>query len=228
MAKDAEKDAGMSAVTGASTGAAIGTEIMPGWGTAIGAVIGGIAGGVMGAFRGSAKRKAKRYQRLAAQIQQQRENNKDYATFLQMIRQQRLARAATIAESVARGVETSSAARGAVSGQQAQTAYSINYLAEDRRLQELYLGYMRRAGKATSIADDISALWGTVLSTAQPWANRGAKRAGEMFAKSGTQSTSSTTTSLTGDASGAITQTTTTVSSGYYDEQPEPVFGGLY
>lgn len=184
MAKEVGKQAGFSAASGASTGAAAGSLAGP-WGAVIGGVIGGAVGAISGAFRGSSQRKAKRYQKLAAQVQQQREANQDYAKFLQLIRQQRLARASTIAEAVASGLDYSSAVSGATSSQQAQTAYSINYLAEDRRLQSLYLSYMKSAGKAASIEQDQTALWSSVLALAGPFAQAGATNMGKNYAKTG-------------------------------------------
>lgn len=153
---------GLSAVAvGAATG-----SVVPVIGTAIGAVVGAAVGVVSGMFTGSSKKKAKRYARLANQIQQQREANRDYEQFLQMIRQQRLARAATMSQAVSLGLEGSSAVSGAMSGQQSQTAHNINYLAEDKRLQELYYSYAKKAGIATSIAQDQTALFNAVSNTA--------------------------------------------------------------
>jgi hypothetical protein len=203
MAKEVGKQAGFSAASGATTGAAAGSLAGP-WGAAIGAVVGGALGAISGAFRGSAQRKAKRYQKLAAQIQQQREENQDYARFLQLIRQQRLARASTLASAVASGLDRSSAVSGSISGQQSQTAYSINYLAEDRRLQSLYLSYMRSAGKAASIERDQTALWSSVLALAQPFAQAGAKQMGQNYAKTGDFFPSSTTGS---EQAGNLTMT---------------------
>ena len=184
MAGEQGKQAGFSAASGAATGAAAGSLGGP-IGAIIGGVIGGTLGAVSGAFRGNKQRKAKRYQKKAAAIQQQREANQDYNTFLQLIRQQRIARAASLAEAVATGTERTSKTAGTVSGQQSQTAYSINYLAEDRRLQSLYASYLRAAGKAQSIEQDLSALWSSVLSVAQPFAQAGIKQLGTNYAKTG-------------------------------------------
>lgn len=146
---------GMAA--GMATGAAAGS-VVPVVGTAIGAIVGGLIGTVGGVFSGKKKSKAKKYSRLAAQIQQQRENNRDYENFLQLVRKQRIARASTLAQAVAANLPTNtSAVGGAISGQQSQTAHSINYLAEDKRLQELYLSYLKRANVNTSVAQDINA-----------------------------------------------------------------------
>lgn len=164
------KQGTISAASGAAVGAAIGS-VVPVLGTAVGAVLGGAVGGIFGGFGGSASAKAKKYARLAAQVQQQREANKDYNNFLQMIRQQRLARAATESMSVASGTEMSSKTAGAISGQQSQTAYSIQFLAEDRRLQALYESYMRRAGKASSIAGDLNAGFNTLLQIGMTFAS---------------------------------------------------------
>ena len=157
--------AGVGIAAGAATGAAMGS-VVPGIGTAIGAVVGATVGIVSGAFTGKSKKKAKRYARLANQVQQQREANRDYEQFLQMVRQQRLARASTLSQAVAAGLSDASAVSGAVSGQQSQTAHGINYLAEDRRLQELYLSYMNRAGVAASVAKDQTALFNSLSNLA--------------------------------------------------------------
>lgn len=171
------KHGAISAATGAAVGAAVGS-VVPVLGTAVGALLGGAVGGVFGGFGGSASAKAKRYARLAAQVQQQREANKDYHTFLQFIRQQRLAQAATEAMSVASGTEMSSKTAGALSGQQSQTAYSVQFLAEDRRLQALYESYMRRAGKASSIAGDLNAGFNTLLQIGMSFAAMNAGNGG--------------------------------------------------
>lgn len=174
MAKETGKQAGLSATSGAATGAAVGSTIMPGWGTAIGAIVGGVAGAVAGVFRGSSKRKAKKYARLAAQVQKERQDNADYNTFLQLIRQQRLARAATMSQAVAAGSEMSSKTAGAISGQQSQTAYGINYLANDRRLQDLYASYTKRAAKAETVYQDQTAIWNTLLGVGMAYASANA------------------------------------------------------
>lgn len=171
------KQGTISAASGAAVGAAVGS-VVPVLGTAVGALLGGAVGGIFGGFGGSASAKAKRYARLAAQVQQQREANKDYHTFLQFIRQQRLAQAATESMSVASGTEMSSKTAGALSGQQSQTAYSIQFLAEDRRLQALYESYMRRAGKASSIAGDLNAGFNTLLQIGMSFAAMNAGNAG--------------------------------------------------
>jgi gas vesicle protein len=189
MAKEVGKEAGMSAASGATAGATLGTAIMPGWGTAIGAAIGAVVGGIAGAFSGSSKKKAKRYQKLAAKVQQEREANRDYEQFLQMIRQQRIARATTMSQAVSLGIEESTALQGAVSGQQSQTAHGINYLAEDRRLQELYNSYMKSAGKAASIAQDQSTAFNTL--------NNLVMAAGNTMMKGNATSTTTTTNTQT-------------------------------
>lgn len=195
MAGEQGKQAFISSNEGAAAGAALGTSIMPGWGTAIGAVIGGIVGGIEGAFEGAKVRKSKKYQKLAAQVQQQRERNQDYEKFLQLVRQQRIARASTLSQAVASGLDYSSAVSGAVSGQQSQTAHGINYLAEDRRLQELYLSYMNKAGKAASIARDINSGFNLANSLVIQAANivGTSKGLGKLPSTQGTQGTVGTT-----------------------------------
>lgn len=161
------KGGAMSALSGGISGAIAGAEVGGAIGAVIGGAIGAIGGVVFGFKSGAAKARARRYQRLAEKVQQQREANKDYNTFLQLIRQQRIARASTLSQSVATGTEMSSKTAGAISGQQSQTAYGVQYLAEDRRLQTLYANYMKRAGKAASIAADWSAGLGLLNSSMQ-------------------------------------------------------------
>lgn len=180
--------AGVGVAAGVAAGAAAGS-VVPVIGTAIGAVVGAAVGVVSGMFSGSSKKKAKRYARLANQIQQQREANRDYEQFLQMIRQQRLARATTMSQAVSLGLEGSSAVSGAMSGQQSQTAHNINYLAEDKRLQELYYSYAKKAGVAASIAQDQSTAFNTLSNLAMA--------VGSTMMKSNAPSTTTTTNTQT-------------------------------
>lgn len=184
----------MGALSGGITGASAGFSVGGPVGAIIGGAIGIIGGGILGGRSGSEKAKAKRYQLLAAQVQQQREANKDYNSFLQMIRQQRIARAATLSTSVASGTEMTSKTAGAVSGQQAQTAYSIQYLAEDRRLQTLYDNYMRKAGRAASTAQDYGAGLDAMLAVGQAI---GSAYAGRYQGPSTTTTTTTTTPQIT-------------------------------
>ena len=179
------KSGAMGAVSGAATGASAGASVGGPVGAIIGGIVGAIGGGILGGLSGSNKAKAKAYQRLAQRVQQQREANKDYNTFLQMIRQQRLARASTLAEAVATGTEMTSKTAGTVSGQQAQTAYGIQYLAEDRRLQSIYESYMRSAGKKASLAQDAGAALDTFLTI-----GRAISTVGSLGSSTGTQTTS--------------------------------------
>ena len=194
------------AAAGAATGAAAGS-VVPGLGTAIGAIIGAGVGIIAGAFSGSKQKKSKKYQKLAAQVQQQREDNQDYEKFLQLVRQQRIARASTLSQAVASGLDYSSAVSGAVSGQQSQTAHGINYLAEDRRLQELYLSYMSRAGVASSIAKDINTGFNVANKLAQTYAILNAKRAGEQDALKELQSKQQVSQSINGETRPGVTGT---------------------
>ena len=174
LPSEAKKGAATGAVggtlSGAATGAAIGS-VIPVIGTAAGAVVGGIVGFVGGLFSGGLsggkKAKEKYYKKLAAQVQQQRESNSTYNQYLQMIRQTRIANAQSVATAATSGLEYSSAFYGAAGGLKSQSIYSVQYLAEDRRLQELYAKYMRKAGKSASIANDIEAGWDAIQSLSQ-------------------------------------------------------------
>ena len=144
-------------------GAAIGS-VVPVIGTGLGAVIGGAVGAIKGIFTGGKKAKEKYYKKLAAQVQQQREYNSTYNQYLQMIRETRIANAKSVATAATTGLEYSSAFYGGTGGIKSQSAYSVQYLAEDRRLQQLYAEYMRKAGKNASIANDIEAGWDALQS----------------------------------------------------------------
>ena len=158
------------AASGAVTGAALGS-VIPGLGTAAGFVVGAVVGFVGGLFSGGLsggkKAKEKYYKKLAAQVQQQREANSTYNQYLQMIRQTRIANAQSVATAATSGLEYSSAFYGASGGIKSQSAYSVQYLAEDRRLQALYAEYMRKAGKNASVANDIEAGWDAIQSLSQ-------------------------------------------------------------
>ena len=126
---------------GAAQGAAAGSVFGP-WGTAIGGAIGGIMGGVMG----RKAKKAKKYQRLANQVQSEREQNAVQAQYIQMLREARINRAGSMAASLNLGISTSSLSTSALSSIGSQAQYNVEYLANDRRLFNLYSMYMQRAG----------------------------------------------------------------------------------
>lgn len=129
---------------GVASGAAAGSSFGP-WGAVIGGAIGGIFGG-----KGNKKaEKAKRYMRLASQVQQEREGNAAEENYLQQIRTARTARAGSLASGIAAGISTSSLQTSALSSVGSQSVHNINYLAEDRRLFQLYSHYMQKAGAAS-------------------------------------------------------------------------------
>lgn len=131
-------------VTGAKTGAKYGG----GWGAAIGGIIGTVVGVGFGYAEGRKAKKYSKYMKAAQQIQAEREQNATEATFLQMIRQARVARSVSQASSAYAGISTSSLATSALSSIGSQGMYNVQYLANDRRLFDLYSSYMRKAGKA--------------------------------------------------------------------------------
>lgn len=163
LPSEAKKGAATGALSGAVAGAALGS-VIPGVGTLVGAAVGFVGGLFSGGLSGGRKAKEKYYKKLAAQVQQQREANSTYNQYLQMVRQTRIANAQSVATAATSGLEYSSAFYGAAGGIKSQSAYSVQYLAEDRRLQELYAKYMRKAGKNASIANDIEAGWDAVQS----------------------------------------------------------------
>lgn len=145
------------AMSYAAAGAAIGS-IVPGVGTAIGAAVGGIVGSVVGG------KKAKKAAKKAAAIQREREQNAQDATYLQMIRQARMARSGSLAASTAYGLSSSSLTSSALSSIGSQSQYSVQYTANDQRLVEKYNYYMRKAGKYAKAAQ-VSLATGQLLST---------------------------------------------------------------
>lgn len=126
---------------GASQGAMAGSVFGP-WGAAIGGAVGGIMGGIMG----KKAKKAKKYQRMAAAVQSEREQNAVQAQYIAQLRQARMARAGSMAGALTSGIETSSLSTSALSSIGSQAQYNVQYTAEDRRLFNLYSQYMQRAG----------------------------------------------------------------------------------
>lgn len=145
-----------------AAGAGIGFFVGGPMGAAVGGQIGSAVGSLFGGR--SAKKKAKKYTKLAQQVQKQRETNATEAQFLQDIRQARITSAGSQAASAYAGLETSSLSSAALSSIRSQEGYNISYLAEDRRLFDLYSQYMRKAGKAADQYQNIQAL-GSLYST---------------------------------------------------------------
>lgn len=128
---------------GAAAGAAIGS-VVPGVGTVVGASIGAALGGIAGSI--GLGKKAKKNAKRAQAVQREREQNAQQATYLQMIRQARMARSGSLAASTAYGLASSSLATSALSSIGSQSQYSVQYTANDQRLVELYNHYMKKAG----------------------------------------------------------------------------------
>ena len=149
------------AFSGAASGAAAGSVAGP-WG----AVIGGVIGLVGGIFGGSKAKKAKKYAKKAAAVQQEREENALYNSYLQYIREARISRAQSVQAAANANVESSSLLAGAVSSMGSQMAYTTRYTAEDYRLASLYNYYMQKAGKSSAQSSNImsvtSALTGVI------------------------------------------------------------------
>lgn len=147
-----------SAATGAATGAAIGS-IVPGVGTLVGAVVGGaigaVYGGIAGGFSGGKAKKAKKYAKMAAAVKREREENAIYDQYLQYIRNVRVARSEALLGAVASNAVGSSASQGGLAGIGSQAAYTIQYTAEDKRLNDLYNTYLKLANKNAEKAEDI-------------------------------------------------------------------------
>lgn len=147
--------------SGASAGAAIGS-VIPGLGTVAGAAIGGLVGGVAGFIGGKKKDKSEYYQKLASQVQRQREFNELYSQQLQHVRGVRQARAESILASALSGVQAGSLSSGAAASIGSQSAYTLQTVGEDVRLQEQYNKYMLKAEKLLNSANDISQ-WTSML-----------------------------------------------------------------
>lgn len=128
---------------GFATGAAAGSVFGP-WGAAVG----GVVGGVMGLFGSKKAKKAAKYQKKAQEVQVEREQNAVDAQYLQMLREARMNRAGSLQASINSGIETSSLSTSALSSIGSQAQYNVQYLANDRRLFDLYSQYMQKAGKA--------------------------------------------------------------------------------
>lgn len=147
-----------SAATGAATGAAIGS-VVPGIGTAVGAavgaVVGAVYGGIAGGFSGGKAKKAKKYAKMAAAVKREREENAIYDQYLQYIRNVRVARSEALLGAVASNAVGSSASQGGLAGIGSQAAYTIQYTAEDKRLNDLYNAYLKLANKNAKKAEDI-------------------------------------------------------------------------
>ena len=146
-----------SVAGGAATGAAIGS-VIPGVGTLVGAAVGSAVGGIAGSL--GLGNKAKKYARRARRVQRERESNAQEATFLQMIREARLARAGSLSATANYGISSSSLATSALSSIGSQSQYSVQYTANDQRLINLYNKYMKKAGSYAKAAK-------TTLATGQ-------------------------------------------------------------
>lgn len=138
---------GLSGATaGAATGATVGAAGGP-FGAGIGALVGGAIGAIGGFFGGKKAKKAKKYLKRASAIQSQREANVVSDQYRQMLRTARVARAGSMAASIASDITTSSLATSALSSIGSQAQYNVQFLAEDRRLFSIYKNYMEKAGQ---------------------------------------------------------------------------------
>lgn len=138
------------ALSGAASGAAAGAAA-GGWGALAGAVV-GLVGGI---FSGSKAKKAKKYAKKAAAVQQEREENAMYNSYLQYIREARISRAQSVQAAANANVGTSSLFTGAVSSMGSQMAYTTAYTAEDYRLAKLYNEYASKAGKSSAQSSNL-------------------------------------------------------------------------
>lgn len=130
-------------LSGVASGAAAGSTFGP-WGT----VIGGVVGGLFGKKNDKQAEQAKMYQQLAYGVQQQREGNAVQEQYLQQIRTARTARAGSLASGISAGISTSSLQTSALSSIGSQSTHNIQFLANDRRLFQLYSQYMQAANAA--------------------------------------------------------------------------------
>lgn len=157
-------------IGGAVSGVASGAQAGSSFGV-VGAVIGGALGGIVGGITGSKSDKSAYYQRLAAQVQRQRAYNQAYAQQLQYVRQVRSARATSLVQSAASGIADSSLGQGALDSIGSQSAYSLQTLGEDMRLNELYNTYMSKAKKSLDSANTISQYANLLMSGLNTYSN---------------------------------------------------------
>ena len=175
-----------SVAGGAATGAAIGTMIAPGVGTLIGASVGSAVGGIAGSL--GLGNKAKKYARRARRVQREREGNAQEATFLQMIREARLARAGSLSATANYGISSSSLATSALSSIGSQSQYSVQYTANDQRLINLYNKYMKKAGSYAKAAKTTLAtgqLASMAFGVGAAFSSAGAAAAGSVVGETG-------------------------------------------
>lgn len=139
----------ITSATFATAGGIVGGIFGGPWGAAAGAAVGGQVGASIGGLFGgkSAKKKARRAYEAAMAVQKQRETNAAEEQSLQQIRETRIARATSLAESAYAGIATSSLTSSALSSIGSQSTHNMQYYANDRRLYELYAMYMEEAGQ---------------------------------------------------------------------------------
>ena len=154
--------------SGASAGAAMGS-VIPGVGTVIGGVVGGLVGAVGGFLSGKKADKSKYYQQLASQVQRQREYNELYSQQVQHLRGVRQARAQAVLSSALSGVQGGSLFEGSTSSIGSQSAYTLQTVGEDVRLQEQRNEYLTKAGKLQEKAAEIGQWTNLLLSGMQAY-----------------------------------------------------------
>lgn len=164
-AKGALAGAGSGAVAGAAIGS-VGGPI----GAAAGAVIGAIVGAVGGVFSGLSSNKAKKKRKKAAAIQRQREEAAHEQSILYDIRKARIARASSLAASVAAGATQSSGSSGALSSIGSQVANTIEYKSVDAGRAAEISSLIGEAKSLEQRAEDIWGITETFLETGEAFA----------------------------------------------------------
>lgn len=121
---------------------------------AIGVSAASLAGGIR------SNRKARRAAKKAAQISNLQAAARLRDTQINQLRQSRIARAESLAAAVASGSESSSASEGALSSIGSQTAYNVNYTAQDAYYQNMIDRYTRTSNKYSNQTSLYSQLFG--------------------------------------------------------------------
>lgn len=148
------------AFSGAAQGAAAGAAVGGPWGAVIGAVVGGIAG----ALSGKKAKQAKKFAGLAAGVRREQQTMQLAVARRDVVRQQRISQAQTVAAGAADTGVRSSAVQGASSSVQMQGQSALNYFDAQVSKDNLYQQYAQKSGKAAQEAGEIMSMIGAAGS----------------------------------------------------------------
>jgi hypothetical protein len=192
----------------------------------VGGILGAVWGSVSGVAVGKKKSKARKYQRMAAEVQKEREKNSQYTQYLEQVKSARRARATSLQAAINSGVSSSSLTQAATAMTGSNFAYAYQYTSEDFRLQALYNAFMRRAQKnlntanklqtGKSLTDTAVGLAAAGYNMATSGAAAAGAEAGKEVAKEAGTTVANTTTTTAGTTT--TTQATTAASnSGFWE-----------